>query len=263
MSLFKWRISWFSGNLILIKFKYRRLSKIVQKSSVCPLPDSPCLHSHSICFISLYPHVYICIISLSFGGEIGDLVFLFLYLSMYFPRTKAYSYTNNFTIVAKIQKFNIAARLLCNPYSNYINFLSNVLYSDFSPTSLHSSPGVSLGSLTSQALYRRLWFHFNILLKAVWKLFLLNANLWKTVKTSHLPGWRSGTSEESKTNVLETLKVIPMKPPQMFHAMEAFVTSVGTRWDGLGGNFLKRGMTPRIFAYKFASWLDRQTAPPS
>lgn len=68
-----------------------------------------------------------------FWREIGDLVFLFLYLSMYFPRTKAYSYTNNFTIVSKIQKFNIAARLLCNPYSNYINFLSNVLYSDFQP----------------------------------------------------------------------------------------------------------------------------------
>lgn len=109
--------SWFSGNLILIKFKYRRLSKIVQRAPICPLPDSPTVYIHLHFFYSslstcLYMHNFS-----EFWREVGDLLSLFLYLSMYFPKTKAYSYTNNFSIVAKIQKFNIAARLLCNSQS--------------------------------------------------------------------------------------------------------------------------------------------------
>ena len=127
-----------------------------------------------------------------FWREVGDFMSLFLYLSMYFPRTKAYSYTNNFSTVAKIQKFNIAARLLCNSQSVFkLHQLPQqcTLQRFPPPPPFTPGSGASLGSLSSQALYRRLWFHFDILLKAVWKLFFffLNVNLWKTVKTAHLP----------------------------------------------------------------------------
>ena len=158
----------------MIKFNYRRLSKIVQRASICPLPDSPTVYIHLHLFYSslstcLYMHNFS-----EFWREVGDLMSLFLYLSMYFPRTKAYSYTNNFSTVAKIQKFSIAARLLCNSQSIFkLHQLPQQCALQRFPTPPPFTPGsgASLGSLSSQALYRRLWFHFDILLKAVWKLF--------------------------------------------------------------------------------------------
>ena len=57
------------------------------------------------------------------------------YVSMYFLRTKSFSYTNNLSIVTKIQNFNITQDyyVIHSPHSNFINFLSNVLYSYFHP----------------------------------------------------------------------------------------------------------------------------------
>lgn len=55
-------------------------------------------------------------------------------------------------------------------------------------------------------------------------------------------------------------KIVLPEPDHMFSAMEAFGTSAASWGGSLEGISSKREMAPRVFAYKFASLLDSQTA---
>lgn len=55
-------------------------------------------------------------------------------------------------------------------------------------------------------------------------------------------------------------KKVPAEPYHMFSAMEASGTSAASQGDALKRMSSKREMAPGVFAYKFASLLDSQTA---
>lgn len=92
---------------------YKKMSKIVQRTPICPLPRFiNCFTFCSIHFILVYLHIYICIfLELLESTLETSCPFTPKYLRMCFLRTKAFSYTNNLSIMIKINKFNIVMRL--------------------------------------------------------------------------------------------------------------------------------------------------------